>query len=320
MKPKASLSTPPSSRSPPTRQNNLIPDEQWQESWPDKFVKIQPAGSGISSIAYYAISRQALAGLQIHQQEEHLPSIKRKICVVKIGHNALRDGIANEVKHLRLIKPAPAHPFFAELLDANTDLEHPWLATTAIVGQTLHDFRANLGPRVDDAQCFFFHLFIQLSAALCFLHEMQPFPLLHGDLHDENVMCDFQRRRDYEGLPNLVLIDFGSACVQDWGMEYEAGEETRPYHIGREACRFFQLLKEWGRRGAALEFVGEIMEVCGEEMEVERCSCTGLWQRFGRLAVEQREVYATVEVLGIVERALRVEVLENAALIEAVGR
>ncbi|KAF2502915.1 hypothetical protein BU16DRAFT_23236 [Lophium mytilinum] len=300
------------------------PDKQWHERWPEKFIKIQPAGSGICSIAHYAISQQAIADLPPDQPKAQLLfAIKQQLCVVKIGHNSHRNYIANEVKHLRLIKAATEArdtPFFAELLDADPDLEYPWLATTAVVGHTLEDFRVNLSPRVHDAQCFFFHLFIQLSAALCFLHEMQPFPLLHGDLHDENVMCDFRRRQDYEGLPNVVLIDFGSACVQDWDVESMLEKETGPYHVGRETCRFVQLLKAWGKEGAALGFVGEIEEAFGWEMDAERCNCTGLWQRFGRLAVEQRQVCATAEALGIVERALRVEVLDDAALIKAVGR
>ncbi|KAF2809750.1 uncharacterized protein BDZ99DRAFT_35899 [Mytilinidion resinicola] len=58
---------------------------------------------------------------------------------------------------------------------------------------------------------FFWHLYIQLSDALRFLHALKPQAIAHGDIHSCNILLE----QAATGLPNVVLIDFGCASIND---------------------------------------------------------------------------------------------------------
>lgn len=109
---------------------------------------------------------------------------------------AFRRRFAREVAAARAVSPL----FTAAVVDADTDAESPWLATTYIEGPTLDQLVADQGPLAPEAVLT---LAVGLAEALASIHRTG---LVHRDLKPGNVIVN-------DTGPHI--IDFGVALLSD---------------------------------------------------------------------------------------------------------
>jgi eukaryotic-like serine/threonine-protein kinase len=112
------------------------------------------------------------------------------------GNPLIRQRFAHEVAAVRRVSPL----FTAPIVDADTDAEEPWLATTFIDGPSLDDWVGGHGPLPLGAVLT---LAAGLAEALASIHEAG---LVHRDLKPGNVLLD-------DAGPHI--IDFGVALLED---------------------------------------------------------------------------------------------------------
>ncbi|KAF2491112.1 kinase-like protein [Lophium mytilinum] len=189
----------------------------WENAIPKELLSIKPAGSGSFGKVFYCIPRDALEDYPniAKQPTKKLPgSLKAQICAVKV-HSAttMVEQAWAEAEILKYIQQADEFPgrHLSRLLAANipaTGLST--ITMEAVMGPTLDHFWNSYMGRFDSQWMpkeFVWHVFLQLGAAIRFIHSMN---VSHNDLHDGNVMLNMARQ-DFPGLPNVVLIDFGQA-------------------------------------------------------------------------------------------------------------
>ncbi|KAF2250787.1 kinase-like protein [Trematosphaeria pertusa] len=241
-----------------------------------KFLPLALAGSGSSADVWFCTT----------SSPNPLTSPPTQLYALKLPSRTKQDRLTRELRALRLIAStaSPLSPHFPRVLAA----DHPpapfaecrWLATRAVLGCTLHALLSASKPHPLPRHLVL-HIALQLSAALSYLHSMTP-PLLHGDLFEGNVMLDmtWQRRND-QGFPHVVIIDFGAARFDDDGVDARAlaWERTCVYRLAARLALF--------RRGSA-----------GRRTEEEGRRC-GWWWEFVRVVAEPRADSGPGEVMGL---------------------
>jgi len=120
-----------------------------------------------------------------------------KVIRADLAHNQLiRRRFTHEVSALRKVNPL----FTAPIVDADTEADEPWLATTFIDGPSLDDWVTEHGPLEPGAVLT---LAAGLAEALASVHEAG---LVHRDVKPGNVLLD-------DAGPHI--IDFGVALLDD---------------------------------------------------------------------------------------------------------
>ncbi|KAJ4351140.1 uncharacterized protein N0V89_006479 [Didymosphaeria variabile] len=92
-----------------------------------------------------------------------------------------------------------------------------WLAIDAIVpSMTVADLWWEHPPKLEgDAEVLMLQVFCGLYDAIRFLHTCNP-PIVHNDVHAGNVMLQLS-----DGLPRVVLTDFGSAKQEENDFDFQ---------------------------------------------------------------------------------------------------
>ena len=120
-----------------------------------------------------------------------------KVIRADLAHNQLiRRRFTHEVSALRKVNPL----FTAPIVDADTEADEPWLATTFIDGPSLDDWVTEHGPLEPGAVLT---LAAGLAEALASVHEAG---LVHRDVKPGNVLLD-------DAGPHI--IDFGVALLDE---------------------------------------------------------------------------------------------------------
>ena len=195
-----------------------------------KYTPITMLGHGKAGEVWQATSNTTPANSQTPLAKSNVDEKSHAIMptqfhAVKIANAGKSGVLANELAVLKRLSAASenvrnrfVHLIDHEvvtftLADPNVNTYQPqcnWLAMGAIPGCTLFNLvGAAQGPLPEE---LVMHIAIQLSEALFWLHCQNP-PIMHGDLYDKNIMLD-SSKKDFPGLPNVVLIDFGNARAE----------------------------------------------------------------------------------------------------------
>jgi serine/threonine protein kinase len=267
---------------------------------PLQYVPISVAGSGIQGSVYFCLPKSSIPSTRSFPKAL-LTSLKKQVVAVKISDKTspfAAEEAAQEVAVLKKISrlvPADLESQFTKLVDAELTVDSKgvemcnWItlhALTPVV--TLATFKLELLPPCKSSQALAAHFFLQMGAALRFLHNDAE--TAHRDLHDQNILIDTASPSP-NGLPNFVILDFGAAVV--------ASERTVKGDVALLCHEVYELMclaepqqnKEW----AEFKFVLREVEF-GEKITLGE-----LWERFAGLAREVVGKITEEEVEGVRE-------------------
>ncbi|KAF2123138.1 kinase-like domain-containing protein [Lophiotrema nucula] len=186
---------------------------------PSSLVPFQFVGCGEFGTVFFClpkfqfnVSREQLA----NGKSVNITGLKKAIVALKVPYPGLEADLAEEVSMLAAIKKDPNDDHHCQTIRQNFRVpDDPKcsraMATNAIVGaMSLGDVVRSFGQSNAIApEELVWHVFLQLSDALLFLHRNKP-AIVHRDLMPDNILVDCFKQ-DIAGFPNIVLIDFGCA-------------------------------------------------------------------------------------------------------------
>ncbi|KAF2498962.1 kinase-like protein [Lophium mytilinum] len=190
---------------------------------PEKYLPISIAGEGSRGYTYFCIpSKHATISTA---NEIDLKSLRAKICVVKVVASRRKDALDREVATLMAVQlqGGSLAKRIVQVLDLGgvDELAGPYYAMAPVYGKDLGAFVRSYAIQEKSVPIeFIWHVFLELFSGLAYLHSQR---IIHGDLCTGNVMFD-SSRQDFPGLPNVVIIDFGSYEVPT-GNEEDLKEE-----------------------------------------------------------------------------------------------
>jgi serine/threonine protein kinase len=274
---------------------------------PPQYLPISVAGNGIQGSVYFCLPRSSIP-LTRSLSKASLTALKKQIVAVKISYKTspfAAEAAAQEVAVLKKIStlvPADLKSQFTTLVDAELAVDSKgveicnWIALRALTPVvTLGAFKLEILPPCKSSQALAAHFFLQMGAALRFLHNDAE--IAHRDLHDHNILIDTASPSP-NGLPNFVILDFGEAVV--------ASERAVRGDVALLCHEVYNLMclaepqqnEEW----AEFRFVLREVEF-GERIGLEE-----LWERIAGLA---REVVGKVteeeveDVRGVIRGVVR---------------
>jgi serine/threonine protein kinase len=198
-----------------------------------KYVPFRHIDAGVS----FCIPRHLL-----HPQHGRTPDVAQlmpHIVAVKIECDRVFAQLTSISREVKCIQNLNSHSRkgtnrrqFVQLLDHDTNTPCHWYAMSTYT--SCLSVKDLLGAASSNAQLqgrvpreFILHYFVEVLSALRFLHNNCN--MVHGDVHFGNVMLDTTSSKQHvPGFPNLVLIDFGYACV------FEKKEKQKQFDIDRK--------------------------------------------------------------------------------------
>jgi serine/threonine protein kinase len=228
--------------------------------------------------------------------------LKPKLVALKLfrKRHTWKRNAKQEIRSLQAItKASGTHPsgkLCTTLLVQDLE-DNSWLGTPAILGGlTLASVFEAFVERERVPEEFVWHIYIQLTDALKFLHHVCEPNVPHGDLHMNNVLIDVGAPRlSHPGFPQIKVIDFGGR----WRETDVAGKllmdadrnhlysvlaglyaEAESCHCTEESHKRHH--DEWHSFG----------QTCYDESVGEYCnpmSLEEMWEQYGEIAVSRRK-------------------------------
>jgi serine/threonine protein kinase len=206
-------------------QKDAAQNEAFIQATQGKYIPVSFAGKGASGQVWFALQKSLVGGSIDLAQASVL---RDQLCAIKvflpanssdiIQPNGNGPKVKQEIVALQAIRRNEGRlthrfPRFVEasLADESEPHKHSFFAMSAIRGFSLEhmlDF-AHLGLKCPSPEALVYHIYIQLSEALEFLHKSKP-AMSKTDIQPRNIMVD-EARADTPGFPNIVYIDFESS-------------------------------------------------------------------------------------------------------------
>ncbi|KAF2107561.1 kinase-like domain-containing protein [Lophiotrema nucula] len=278
--------------------------------FPNELIPIKQVGSGASGHVLLALSIKEI--VQRSNSTPNLEELKAALVAVKMFHPQMASN-GDALEEVKILEHVRKHANESEhskrvvqLLsrDEEEPLRCNWFSMRAgslALNNVLWNFEGTdlLIPHLPEE--LIWHVFIQFSEALWFLHKACNPAIAHGDLHTGNVVLDWATQ-DTPGFPNLILIDFGSAAIsQEDSEHFEATEfdlrldveefysvlvtmshptnNSRPYCLTQGCDQSCAHTEGW------LEFK---QHICGKLGDPNSTSLEEIMKSFGQVAAANR--------------------------------
>jgi serine/threonine protein kinase len=196
---------------------------------PPSYTYVVTAGSGTYGDVQFCLQTSALLSARTDSESINLKSatdydtvrdsLTKQVVVVKICHGTSVVALQQELEALHTIKVYTSTnltpPSLFALLDHGPCLDPTarYLTTSTLpIICTLESFKDQF---LTLPEVFTWLIYARLSSALSWLNFTCCPSIAHGDLHPGNVLVGYPSLSQYSQLPEIKLIDFGRALIQD---------------------------------------------------------------------------------------------------------
>jgi serine/threonine protein kinase len=191
---------------------------------PSEYVVVQPIGVGTTAEVFLCLLKDAVDSAKkrvTDRQPINIKDLTIQLVAIKVLIYPINQSTENrrsEVKRLCLIQGYSKHyeigKYCQQLLSYGPD--ERWVASTPALGSLqLGDVvMIYMEAETKIPEEFVWHIFIQLTQAMFFLHHVCRPSIIHCDLHMGNILFDVSEQ-DCHGFPNIRVIDFGMAEETD---------------------------------------------------------------------------------------------------------
>jgi serine/threonine protein kinase len=189
------------------------------KSIPSEYVVVQPIGAGSTAEVFLCLPKDVVDWAKkcvTDRQPINIENLTIQLVAIKVLKPQFTQ--LTEVKCLGLIqeysKNCEIGKYCQQLLSYGPD--ERWMALTPAPGSLqLEDVVISfMEAKTKIPEEFVWHVFIQLTQAMFFLHHVCRPSIVHCDLHMGNILLDVSEQ-DCHGFPNIRVIDFGMAEETD---------------------------------------------------------------------------------------------------------